>query len=78
MTKSDRFWGFEICTVLQMSDFVILHSQEYKVFRVEILDVGRIHYSLRPILPSANTDVSSTKIYLDTSVFAKGNMDRRE
>jgi hypothetical protein len=35
-------------------------------------------YSLRPILSFVNTDVSSTKICLDISVFAKGNIDRRE
>jgi hypothetical protein len=37
-------------------------------------------YSLyqKKLLSFANTDVSSTKIYLDTSVFAKGNMGWRE
>jgi hypothetical protein len=37
-----------------------------------------ISYSLRPILPFANMDVSITKMCLDTSIFVKGNMDRRE
>jgi hypothetical protein len=49
------------------------------------------NYSLQPILPFTNTDVlshdpyylsqydvSNTKICLNTSLFAKGNMDRRE
>jgi hypothetical protein len=31
-----------------------------------------MQYSLRPILLFANTDVSSTKMCLDTFVFAKG------
>jgi hypothetical protein len=35
-------------------------------------------YSLWPILHFTNTDVSSSKIYLDISVFVKGNMDRRD
>jgi hypothetical protein len=35
-------------------------------------------YSLRPILLFANTDVSITKMCLDTSILAKSNMDRRE
>jgi hypothetical protein len=35
-------------------------------------------YSLRPILLFANTDVSITGIYLDTSILAKSIMDRRE
>jgi hypothetical protein len=35
-------------------------------------------YSLRPILLFANTDVSTTKMCLDTSVLAKSNMGRRE
>jgi hypothetical protein len=35
-------------------------------------------YSLRPILPFTNTDVSRHILVLDTSVFAKGNMGRRE
>jgi hypothetical protein len=33
---------------------------------------------LRPILLFANTDVSTTKTYLDTSILAKSIMDRRE
>jgi hypothetical protein len=37
-----------------------------------------IHYSLRPILPFANTDLSSTKMCLNKSIFMKGNMGRRE
>jgi hypothetical protein len=35
-------------------------------------------YSLRPILLFANTDVSITKICLDTSTLAKSIMGRRE
>jgi hypothetical protein len=34
-------------------------------------------YSLRPILLFANTDVSITKMCLDTSILAKNNMGRR-
>jgi hypothetical protein len=37
-----------------------------------------ISYSLRPILLFANTDVSTTKICLDTSTLAKSIMGRRE
>jgi hypothetical protein len=37
-----------------------------------------MNYSLRPILLFANTDVSTTKMCLDTSVLAKSNTDRRE
>jgi hypothetical protein len=37
-----------------------------------------LRYSLRPILLFADTDVSTTKICLDTSVLAKSNMGRRE
>jgi hypothetical protein len=35
-------------------------------------------YSLRPIILFANTDVSITKMCLDTSILAKSNMGRRE
>jgi hypothetical protein len=35
-------------------------------------------YSLRPILLFANTDVSTTKMCLDTSILAKSIMGRRE
>jgi hypothetical protein len=35
-------------------------------------------YSLRPILPLINTDVSRHILVLDTSIFAKGNMEQRE
>jgi hypothetical protein len=35
-------------------------------------------YSLRPILLFANTDVSTTKMCLDTSILVKSNMGRRE
>jgi hypothetical protein len=35
-------------------------------------------YSLRPILLIANTDVSITKMCLDTSMLAKSIMIRRE
>jgi hypothetical protein len=41
-------------------------------------DFGRSIYSLGPILPFTNMDISSTKRYLDTSIFAKDNMSRRE
>jgi hypothetical protein len=40
--------------------------------------VNKVMYSLRPILSFANTDISRTKMCLDTSIFAKGNMGRRE
>jgi hypothetical protein len=36
------------------------------------------YYSLRPILLFTNTDVSATKMCLDTSTLAKSIMDRRE
>jgi hypothetical protein len=35
-------------------------------------------YSLQPILLLVNTDVSTIKICLDTSILAKSIMDRRE
>jgi hypothetical protein len=35
-------------------------------------------YSLRPILLFVNTDVSTIKIYLDTSTLAKSIIGRRE
>jgi hypothetical protein len=38
----------------------------------------RILYSLRSILLFANTDVSTTKIYLDISILVKSIMGRRE
>jgi hypothetical protein len=42
-------------------------------------DIGdKIQYSLRPILLFANMDVSTTKMCLDTSIWAKSIMDRRE
>jgi hypothetical protein len=37
-----------------------------------------LFYSLRSILLFANTDVSTTKIYLDTSILAKSIIGRRE
>jgi hypothetical protein len=37
-----------------------------------------ISYSLRPILPFTNMDVSRHILVLDTSIFVKGNMGRRE
>jgi hypothetical protein len=37
-----------------------------------------ISYSLRPILLFANTDVSITKMYLDTSILVKSIMGGRE
>jgi hypothetical protein len=44
-----------------------------------ILDTSlKFMYSLRPILLFHNTDVSTTKICLDTSILAKSIMDRRE
>jgi hypothetical protein len=36
------------------------------------------YYSLQPILLFTNTDVSATKICLDTSIFTKSDMGRRE
>jgi hypothetical protein len=36
------------------------------------------YYSLRPILLFANTDVCTTKMYLDTSILAKSIIGRRE
>jgi hypothetical protein len=38
----------------------------------------KFRYSLRPILLFANTDISTTKICLNTSTLAKSIMDRRE
>jgi hypothetical protein len=38
----------------------------------------QVFYSLQSILPFANMNVSSTKMCLDTSVFVKDNMSRRE
>jgi hypothetical protein len=35
-------------------------------------------YSLRPILPFTNMEVSRHILVLDTFVFRKDNMDRRE
>jgi hypothetical protein len=40
--------------------------------------LNRMKYSLRPILLFANTDVSTVKICLDTSILAKSIMGRRE
>jgi hypothetical protein len=40
--------------------------------------ISKYWYSLRSILLFANTDVSTTKICLDTSILAKSIMDRRE
>jgi hypothetical protein len=40
--------------------------------------VPKKYYSLQPILLSVNTDVSSTKMCVDTSIFGKGNMGQRE
>jgi hypothetical protein len=39
---------------------------------------GQIMYSLRLILLFANTDISTNKICLDTSILAKSIMGRRE
>jgi hypothetical protein len=39
---------------------------------------SKIFYSLRLILLVANMDVSKTKMYLDTSILVKTNMDQRE
>jgi hypothetical protein len=42
------------------------------------IDLLSNNYSLRPIILFANTDISNTKIYLDTSILAKSNMGWRE
>jgi hypothetical protein len=38
----------------------------------------KLRYSLRPIIPFANIDVSRHILVIDTSVLAKSNMGRRE
>jgi hypothetical protein len=38
----------------------------------------QFNYSLRPIILFANTDISITKMYLDTSTLAKSIMGRRK
>jgi hypothetical protein len=40
--------------------------------------MGIFYYSLGSILLFANTNISTTKICLDTSILAKSNMGRRE
>jgi hypothetical protein len=42
--------------------------------KMELINI----YFFRPILLFANTDVSTTKMYLDTSTLAKNIMGRRE
>jgi hypothetical protein len=44
----------------------------------QILLNSDIYYSLRPIILFANTDVSRHILVVDTSVFMKSNMGRRE
>jgi hypothetical protein len=39
---------------------------------------AEIYYSLRPIILFANADVSRHILVIDTSVFVKSNMGRRE
>jgi hypothetical protein len=41
-------------------------------------NTNHVYYSLQSILPFGNTDVSRYILVLDTSIFAKGNMGRRE
>jgi hypothetical protein len=48
-----------------------------KMFKLQ-LRCCQNYYSLRPILRFANTDVSTTKMCLNTSTLAKSIMDRRE
>jgi hypothetical protein len=45
---------------------------------LELVLQAENYYSLRPILLFANTDISITKICLDTSVLAKSIMGRRK
>jgi hypothetical protein len=52
-------------------------SQAYSVSS-HLFVFAHLCYSLRPILLFANTDVSTTKMCLDTYILAKSNMDRRE
>jgi hypothetical protein len=46
--------------------------------QLQILFLFRNEYSLRSILPFANTDISRHILVLDASVFTKGNMGQRE
>jgi hypothetical protein len=50
-------------------------SVNFSIFKCLL---NKLIYSLRPISSFANTDVSSTKMCLDTSVFAKSHMVQRE
>jgi hypothetical protein len=54
------------------------YDQQICFYKKKNWNENHFIYSLRPILPFANMDVSSTKTCLDISVFAKGNMGRRE
>jgi hypothetical protein len=48
------------------------------LFRFAYIYTLKYIYSLRPILLFVYTNVSTTKMGLDTSILAKSNMDRRE
>jgi hypothetical protein len=50
----------------------------HTVVAVGDISLFRFYYSLRPILLFANTDISTTKICLDTFTLAKSIMSRRE
>jgi hypothetical protein len=58
------------------SDTLRIRSSFVQFMHVEKKD--NIQYSLRPIILFANIDVSRHILVIDTSVFAKSNMDRRE
>jgi hypothetical protein len=68
--KMNVFGHILVFRILDTSILVISNSD-----RTEYI----FKYSLRPILLFINTDISSsTKIYLDTSILATNNMNRRE
>jgi hypothetical protein len=59
----------------------IISKQHFCIFgfkRTKIKTTSKLVYSLWPILLFANTDVSITKMCLDTSILAKSIMGRRE
>jgi hypothetical protein len=65
--KADEVAGPMVGIILQ---HLYVHSLRYPL--------QKFLYSLRSILLFANTDVSTTKMCLDTSILAKSIMGRRE
>jgi hypothetical protein len=57
--------------------FKISLFKKYAISRSRFTDQTNM-YSLRSILPFINMDISRHILVLDTSVFTKDNMDRRE